>query len=176
VIFITRIGISVQYFAPNLRIIMSATISPATRRSYLASTLQCRCARCREGRMFRHSVHFFSLKKNMAMYEHCPVCGQPMEIEVGFYYGTGYVSYALTVAISVASFVAWWVLLGFSINDNSLYYWIATNIALLVLLLPWIMRLSRSIWLSFFVKYDPDWRTKPAYGTERILKEHMERW
>lgn len=126
--------------------------------------------------MFRHSVHFFSLKKNMAMYEHCPVCGQPMEIEVGFYYGTGYVSYALTVAISVASFVAWWVLLGFSINDNSLYYWIATNIALLVLLLPWIMRLSRSIWLSFFVKYDPDWRTKPAYGTERILKEHMERW
>lgn len=155
---------------------MPATIAPVTNRSYLSSTLQCKCARCRQGRMFRHGVHFFSIKKNMAMHEHCTVCGQPMEIEVGFYYGTGYVSYALTVAISVASFVAWWVLLGFSINDNSLYYWIAANIALLVVLLPWIMRLSRSIWLSFFVKYDANWKLHPVSDGERMVKEHMESW
>ena len=34
------------------------------------------------------------------MNKECPVCGQPTEIEVGFYYGTSYVSYALTVALS----------------------------------------------------------------------------
>jgi hypothetical protein len=123
--------------------------------------------------MFLHPVSFFSSKRNMAMPDECPVCGQPMEIEVGFYYGTGYVSYALTVAISVATFVAWWVLLGFSIDDNSLYYWIAANIAVLVGMLPWLMRLSRSIWLSFFVKYDPNWQSQPTPENERIVKEFM---
>jgi hypothetical protein len=52
------------------------------------------------------------------MNEHCPVCGQVTEIEVGFYYGTGYVSYALTVAFSVATFIAWWVFIGISIYDK----------------------------------------------------------
>lgn len=36
------------------------------------------------------------------MNERCPVCGQPMEIVKGFYYSTGYVSYALSVAVSVS--------------------------------------------------------------------------
>ena len=35
----------------------------------------------------------------MDMNKECPVCGQPTEIEVGFYYGTGYVSYVLSILI-----------------------------------------------------------------------------
>lgn len=110
------------------------------------------------------------------MHDHCPVCGQPMEIEVGFYYGTGYVSYALTVAISVAVFVAYWVLIGISIDDNSLYYYLAVNLLTLILLQPYLMRLSRAIWLSFFVKYDPDWELKEPAKPERIVEEHMNNW
>ncbi len=110
----------------------------------------------------------------MAMHHECPVCGQPMEIEVGFYYGTGYVSYALTVAISVATFVAYWVLVGISINDNSLFIWLGVNIGVLLLSMPYLMRLSRAIWLSFFVKYDPDWRTHKASASERVVKEFMD--
>lgn len=110
------------------------------------------------------------------MNEHCPVCGQRSEIEVGFYYGTGYVSYALTVAISVAVFVAYWVLIGISINDNSLYYYLITNGLTLVVSMPYIMRLSRSIWLSFFVKYDKEWAVKPPPEPERIVKEQMNNW
>ncbi len=112
----------------------------------------------------------------MAMFENCPTCGQPMELEPGFYYGTGYVSYALTVAISVATFIAYWVLIGISINDNSLFIWLGVNIATLVLSMPYLMRLSRAIWLSFFVKYEPDWRTKAAEKPERIIKEQMGNW
>lgn len=104
----------------------------------------------------------------------CTVCGQPMEIEVGFYYGTGYVSYALTVAISVATFIAYWVLVGISIDDNSLFIWLGLNIAVLVVTMPYIMRLSRSIWLSFFVKYDPDWQKKAPSSTGRVIKEFMD--
>lgn len=112
----------------------------------------------------------------MEMHTLCPVCSQPMEIEVGFYYGTGYVSYALTVAISVATFIAYWVLIGISINDNSLFIWLGINALVLVALLPYLMRLSRAIWLAFFVRYDKDWQTKPPPTTERIVPEQMGNW
>ncbi|HEX9511486.1 MAG TPA: DUF983 domain-containing protein [Puia sp.] len=101
----------------------------------------------------------YDLKRFMKMNERCPVCSQVMEIEVGFYYGTSYISYALTVALSAATFVAWMVLIGFSLadNDKRLFYWIGFNAVFLLLLQPWLMRLSRAVWLSFFVKYDMDW-------------------
>lgn len=143
--------------------------------NYFTSLLSCKCPRCRSGKMFNNKVSI-SGKKNMAMPEKCPVCGQPFELEVGFYYGTGYVSYALTVAISVATFLAFWVIYGISIDDNSLYIWLVINIIVLVLGLPYIMRLSRTIWLSFFVKYDPQWPTKQPPAPERIVKEHMNNW
>ncbi|WP_315820514.1 hypothetical protein [Paraflavitalea speifideaquila] len=52
------------------------------------------------------------------MPESCPECKQPYELEPGFWYGTAYVSYALSVALSVTTFVAWYVLIGMSTTDN----------------------------------------------------------
>ena len=150
---------------------MSATKKPL----YLTSVLQNKCPRCRQGHIFK-TQNAYDLKHNTEMHAHCPVCDQPTEIEVGFYYGTGYVSYALTVAISVAVFVAYWVLVGISINDNSLFYYLGVNALVLVLSMPYIMRLSRSIWLSFFVKFDPDWRSKAPDKVERIVEGQMGNW
>jgi hypothetical protein len=78
-----------------------------------------------------------------------------MELEPGFYFGTAYVSYSLTVAFSAATFVAWWVLIGLSTHDNRIFWWLGINGVLMLVLQPYLMRLSRTIWLSFFVKYDP---------------------
>jgi uncharacterized protein (DUF983 family) len=127
---------------------------PEHHRGYLRSTLECRCPRCREGNLFKNPVHI-NLKKNMEMNPQCPVCGQATEIEVGFYYGTGYVSYALAVAISIATFVVWFVTIGMSLNDNRFFMWMGANAVLLVVMQPWLMRLSRSLWISWFVKFDP---------------------
>jgi hypothetical protein len=93
------------------------------------------------------------------------VCGQPTEIEVGFYYGTGYVSYALSVAFIISSFVAWKVLIGvtFAIDDNRIFYWMGTVVVTMFGLQPLLMRLSRSLWLSWFVRYDPDWSEHPRH-------------
>jgi hypothetical protein len=110
------------------------------------------------------------------MNEHCPVCGQPTEIETGFYYGTGYVSYGLTVAFSVASFIAWWVIIGFSLDDTRFFWWMGINAVVLVILQPLIMRFSRSLWLSWFVKYDPEWKTNKIKVSERVVKEHQHNW
>ncbi|WP_217604992.1 DUF983 domain-containing protein [Chitinophaga sp. GbtcB8] len=130
----------------------------------LLSVLQNKCPRCRTGKLYKHS-NPYNLKNFMEMKTYCDVCGQPSEPETGFYFGTGYVSYALSVAISVASFIAWWVLIGLSVNDNRLFWWIGVNAVLLVLMQPLLMRLSRIIWLSFFVYYDRNWYTdKIAHG------------
>jgi hypothetical protein len=108
----------------------------------------------------------------------CSVCGQPTEIEVGFYYGTGYVSYALTVALTVSTLVAWWVLIGFSTNDNRFFWWMGSNAMLLIILQPWIMRLSRSFWISWFVSYDPDWKQHQLSDKdfERLNRDQAGNW
>lgn len=87
------------------------------------------------------------------MPEHCTVCGQRTELEVGFYYGTGYVSYGLSVAILGAVFVAYWVLLGLSYRDNSIYYALLASVSIVFALQPWLMRISRVMYLWMFVKY-----------------------
>lgn len=92
------------------------------------------------------------------MHDECPVCKQKFDMEPGFWYGTGYVSYALAIAFSVATFIAWWVLIGISINDNRVFWWLGINSVLLVLLQPVLMRLSRTIYLYFFVRYDEDYQ------------------
>lgn len=146
-----------------------------TKPNYFWSMLTLRCPRCRRGPMFKNKSTL-NFTKHMAMHSECQLCGQPMELEVGFYYGTSYVSYALTVAISVATFIAYWVLIGISIDDNSLFIWLGVNIFALIVSMPYIMRLSRTMWLSFFVRYDKEWKTKKAPAPERIVKEQMNNW
>jgi hypothetical protein len=155
---------------------MNAVTEMKANRGYLPSVLGCRCPRCREGKLFTNHVSV-SLKKNMAMNKNCPVCGQPTEIEVGFYYGTSYVSYMLTVALSVATLVAWWVIIGLSTTDNRFFYWLGFNAVLLVVLQPWLMRLSRSLWISWFVRYDRNWQhNQPVDVSERLNTEHSNNW
>jgi uncharacterized protein (DUF983 family) len=148
----------------------------AARRSYLSSALGCRCPRCRQGKLFEYPLDLH-LNRILKMHKNCLVCGQPFEIEVGFYYGTSFVSYALTVAMSVGTLIAWWMTIGLSTEDNRFFYWIAANAVLLILLQPWFMRVSRSLWISWFVRYDPDWKSHPAIDvSERMNSDQANNW
>ena len=131
--------------------------------NYLWSILTMRCPRCRRGPMFTDSNAYrkLSLKHIFDMPDNCPECGQRYDLEPGFWYGTGYVSYALAVAISVSTFVAWWVLIGISTTDNRIFYWLIANTVILVVLQPWLMRLSRVIYMRFFISYDPFYDKTP---------------
>ena len=144
-------------------------------RSYVSSVLGCRCPRCRQGKLFKNPVSI-SLKKNMQMHERCPVCGQPTDIEVGFYYGTGYVSYLVALLISALCFFIWWIIIGFSFTDNRFLYWIISNAVLLIVLQPWLMRFSRSLWISWFVRYEPNWEENKPDDPERIVEGQMDNW
>lgn len=132
--------------------------------NYLWSILSMKCPRCRSGNMFTDGNPYkkITLAHIFDMPEHCSVCGQKYDLEPGFWYGTAYVSYALTVAISTATFVAWLVLIGVSTDDNRIFYWLGFNAVALLALQPWIMRLSRVIYMRFFVSFDPNYKvTRP---------------
>ena len=145
-------------------------------RGYFNSTLTCRCPRCRDGKLFQHPVSI-SFKKNMLMNKECTVCRQPSEIEVGFYYGTSYVSYGITVGLSLLSLGLWALTIGLSTEDNRFFIWMGVNAVLLIVLQPWLMRLSRSFWISWFVKYDPDWKKhQPIDVSERMNADQANNW
>ncbi len=137
------------------------TNQPKSKPNYFLSMLSMRCPRCRRGKLFKH-FSAYNFKHTLDMNQHCSVCKQHTDMEPGFWYGTGYVSYALSVAVSVASFIAWWVFVGISAQDNRVLWWLLFNGILLLLLQPWLMRLSRTIYLYFFISYDPDYEIHPV--------------
>ena len=144
-------------------------------RGYWAAVFGCYCPRCREGKLFERPLSF-RLRGTLKMHERCPVCGQLTDIEVGFYYGTGYVSYFIGIFLSVATLLVWWLLIGFSFHDNRFLYWVIFNSLLLGVLQPFLMRFSRTLWLSWFVHYDPDWRLHPLGHHERVNRDQMGNW
>ena len=149
-------------------------MSESSKPNYFWSLITMKCPRCRRGSMFNNN-NPWNLKKVFDMPKKCPECGQPFELEVGFWYGTGYVSYVLSVAFSLTSFFAWYTLIGMSTKDNRFFVWLVINIVLLIGLQPWLMRLSRVIYLYFFVKYDPNYKQTKTRTFDYETEDYFEK-
>ena len=143
--------------------------------SLIISLLQSKCTRCRRGDMFQQK-NPYNLKATMKMNEQCPVCGQPLDMEPGFYYGTNMISYGLAVLVCITTFFLWWALIGFSLQDSRFFWWMGINAFLLLALQPPLMRISRTVWLAFFVKYSAGWREGDIVDRYSVNKEHMANW
>ncbi len=125
-----------------------------SKRSLIGSVLTNCCPRCREGKLFTNP-NPYKLRTTMRMPEHCPVCGQAFELQTGFYFGTGYVSYFLSVIFILLTCAAWYLTIGFGFNDNRLYWYLGLAAAFLFATQPVQQRLCRSIWIACFVRYEP---------------------
>lgn len=141
----------------------------------ILSIFKNKCPRCRRGNMFQES-NPYQLKTVLRMNQRCPVCGQPLDMEPGFYYGTNMISYALAVLFSVFTFFLWLFTIGMSLKDSRFFWWMGANAVALVLLQPPLMRLSRSVWIYFFVSYSPRWHEGDIVEPERVNKEQMSNW
>ncbi|MCB0400977.1 MAG: DUF983 domain-containing protein [Flavobacteriales bacterium] len=108
--------------------------------------LQLKCPRCGEGEMFCNK-NVYQYKGFFDMPKECPHCHQDFRVEPGFYYGAMYVSYALTIAVTVAVFATMSLLDLFSIGG-----FLITDIVVLLITLPYIFKVSRSFWLMLMVK------------------------
>jgi len=115
----------------------------------LVSIFNHKCPRCLVGDM-HPDTNSYHLKETMHMHNHCPECDLNFMPEPGFYYGAMYVSYAFTIAIGVALFVAEIVLFP---PFSTLTFLIALT-AILLICAPYTFRTSRAIWINLFVHYD----------------------
>lgn len=80
----------------------------------------------------------------------CPVCQQDFVIEPGFFFGATYISYALNVAWLIPTFL----FIRFGL-EQSFRTFVIVMFIMLPLLVPILFRLSRSVWIHMFVRYDP---------------------
>tara|TARA_R110002051_G_scaffold181460_1_gene250973 strand:+ start:52636 stop:53019 length:384 start_codon:yes stop_codon:yes gene_type:complete len=116
----------------------------------LYSILTGTCPKCQEESMYLNKNPYY-LGQIYKMQERCSHCNVKYKIEPSFFYGAMYVSYGLGVGISVAAFIISFVFIGLSLVLS-----FAAIIGVLILLMPMIMRLSRNIWINFFISYDPN--------------------
>ena len=126
---------------------------------FLTSILGQKCPKCREGHLFSHAP--YNIKKFTEMNEKCSYCGQKFRFEPSFYDGAMYVSYALQVALFVTVLVAFQIVY----PQARVMARFSTVASLAILLIPMIYRLSRTIWIHFFVKYD---RSKSASKSPKV--------
>ena len=115
----------------------------------LFSVINNKCPRCHQGDFFI-SLNPLNFKEILKIHEKCPNCGLKYMIEPSFFYGAMYVSYALTVAISVATFIICQLLY------IDLTWTLATIIIVLILMIPYLVRISRLIYINMFVGYQSD--------------------
>ena len=104
---------------------------------------------CQEESMYT-STSLYNPKKTQEMHERCSNCGTKYKIEPSFFYGSMYVSYGVGVALALITFAITFFLL----DMNRLYIFFVI-MAVLVLGMPIIIRLSRNIWINLFMDYDP---------------------
>jgi len=117
--------------------------------SKLYSIFKGKCPVCQETDAFTYK-NLYDPKKYDKMPEICSNCGHKYEKEHGFWYGAMYVSYALTVAFSVATFVSLYLLF----PNTSAWQYITAIIIVVVGLAPVTFRLSRLVWMNMFASYD----------------------
>jgi uncharacterized protein (DUF983 family) len=115
----------------------------------LYSILYHKCPRCHEGNLFK--TRAYDLKHFTEMPTKCEHCHQRYALEPSFYSGAMYVSHALQVALLTTVYVALRVLF----HPGTEVY-IYSTIAAAVVLLPVTLRLSRSIYINFFVRYQKE--------------------
>jgi hypothetical protein len=127
--------------------------------SMMQSILYIKCPRCRQGNLFTEQNPYV-LNKLFDMHDKCPHCELNFELEVGFYYGSMYVSYGLAVALSVAVFVATTVISFLAKSEIDFILYLILNSLTLLFAAPYMYRFSRAVWINFFVKYAPDERGK----------------
>lgn len=113
-----------------------------------------KCPRCLQGKFF--ASHPFDLRSLNHVKDRCPCCDLNYKIEPSFYFGSMYISYALGIALAVATFVLTH-LFSLELNFKQLFGLIT---AVLVIGMPWIGAWSKTIWANIFMHYDKDMANK----------------
>ena len=112
-----------------------------------------RCPTCGKGKLFKSKTPY-ELSKVLDMNPSCEYCHEDFVVEIGFYQGAMYMSYIITSAMCLL-LLPIYIAFNFSREkflNNAMYYILACAI-MLVVAAPYVVQLSRAVWLKMHVKY-----------------------
>ena len=109
-----------------------------------------KCPRCHCGKFWKHTNPFKNIINKQEKDDmYCSNCSLLFELEVGFWYGAMYVSYAIGVAIMLFL----WGLSSFLFPEINIFNQIFFVIFFILLSAPVNYHYSRLIWINIFVHY-----------------------
>lgn len=114
----------------------------------LYSILTGKCPKCHGESMYVNKNPYI-ISETLKINDECSKCHTKYRLEPSFFYGAMYVSYAVGIAFALAAFIISYLIFGFHTHIAFI-----SIVGTLVVFMPIIMRLSRNIWISLFMKYD----------------------
>ena len=111
------------------------------------SILKGKCPVCQNESMYTHR-NPYKLSETLKMNERCASCDTKYKIEPSFFYGAMYVSYPVGIFFAGTTF-----LLAYYAIQLDLIPTYITIVVVMIASLPIILRLSRNIWINFFMHY-----------------------
>ena len=108
-----------------------------------------KCPSCRKIHVFVNKS-MFPLSQLVILKDECEVCGQKMKSERN---NGGGINYALTMVLFFLNLCWYWPIFGLSYKDDSVWYYLLTSTTVVLLAQPYLMRLSRMIYLYLYVSF-----------------------
>lgn len=109
-----------------------------------------KCPHCHHGNMFVNK-NPYALHDISNMPSHCPVCGISFFPETGFYWGSMYMAYVITVIASAVSVVLLGILSGWNLPVL-----VIGNAVLLIIGFPLYFRYARVVWLQLNMPFSKE--------------------
>jgi len=113
----------------------------------LYSIVSGKCPVCQNESMYSET-NPYKLTKTLKMQERCSSCNTKYKIEPSFFYGAMYVSYPVGIMFAATAFIVAHLI--FNLNLIVTY---GVIVVVMISMLPIIIRLSRNIWINFFMHY-----------------------
>lgn len=132
----------------------------------LPAMFMMKCPSCRRSHVFVNKS-VFPLDKCLALKDECEVCGEKMKSESN---NGGGINYALTVLLFFLNLLWYWPIFGLSYKDNSVLWYLGTSITIVVLAQPWLMRLSRMVYLYMYIGFG---HSRRVYSDDELHDAHV---
>jgi hypothetical protein len=87
------------------------------------------------------------------VHENCEHCRQKIKVENNYGQGMNFVFIVIIVALT---FLLYALLVGITFRDNSIFICLGISVFLSLALQPWLMRLSRVLFLYLVIPFDKE--------------------